>query len=180
MCLALALPFYPTDLFMPVLGEPSPISRMLFPMTVFSNSVLFAALTAVAMLLYNVIWQFRTHGELFEGEQKKESVGKKILVLITGYKAPIGRLKEKWHIYPMEDIEENAENKTIRKLIVLPKDEGRNDVVERLDKAVKSGNIRDKVWATPGLPMLIFVTAGLVVALFFGDIIWTCIRLIIK
>jgi prepilin signal peptidase PulO-like enzyme (type II secretory pathway) len=32
------------------------------------------------------------------------------------------------------------------------------------------------VWATPGLPMLIFVTLGLIVALFFGDIVWLFVR----
>jgi prepilin signal peptidase PulO-like enzyme (type II secretory pathway) len=39
--------------------------------------------------------------------------------------------------------------------------------------------MKDKAWATPGLPMLIFVTAGLIVALFGGDIVWICIRLIL-
>ena len=33
------------------------------------------------------------------------------------------------------------------------------------------------VWATPGLPMLIFVTLGLIVALLFGDFVWLLIRL---
>jgi len=180
MCLGLALPFYPTKMFMPLLGEISPISRTFFPITVFSNSALFAASTAVIMFLYNAFWRLKTHRELFEGEQKKESIGKKILVMITGYKVSINKLKEKWHIYPLEDIEDRNEKESRRKLVILPKDEGRNDIVERLDKAAASGKIQDKVWATPGLPMLIFVTAGLVVALVFGDIIWACIRLILS
>jgi preflagellin peptidase FlaK len=37
--------------------------------------------------------------------------------------------------------------------------------------------MNDSVWATPGLPFLIFITAGLVLALFVGDIVWICIRL---
>jgi preflagellin peptidase FlaK len=180
MCLALALPFYPERLFTPILGEVSAISRSFFPITIFSNSVLFAALTAVAMLLYNMLQRLKTGKELFEGEQRKESIGKKILVLITGYKVSVDMLNEKWHIYPLEDIEEDTEQKLKRKLIILPKDEGRNDIVARLNRGVKSGKIQDKVWATPGLPMLIFVTAGLVVALFFGDIVWTCVRLILR
>jgi hypothetical protein len=73
----------------------------------------------------------------------------------------------------MEDIaEENGEDAVKRKLIVVPKDEGRDEIVARLSKAVEAGKIDANVWATPGLPMLIFVTLGLVAALLFGDIIW--------
>ena len=38
---------------------------------------------------------------------------------------------------------------------------GRAEVVERLSKAAQEGKIDERVWATPGLPMLIFVTVGL-------------------
>jgi len=179
MCLALALPFYPENLLTPLTGQPSPISKTFFPITVFSNSVLFAALTVIAILLYNVSSRVRTREPLFEGDQKSESLGKKILVLITGYKVSINKLKEKWHVYPMEDVEENTDGSLKRKLVILPKDEGRNEIVKRLDEATKAGSIKEKVWATPGLPMLIFVTAGLVVALFVGDIVWVGIRLIL-
>ena len=73
----------------------------------------------------------------------------------------------------MEDIiEENDVDAGKRKLIVVPKDEGRDEVVARLSKAVDAGKIGAKVWATPGLPMLIFVTIGLIIALLFGDIVW--------
>jgi preflagellin peptidase FlaK len=178
MCLALALPFYPQNLLTPLAGQPSPISKTFFPITVFSNSVLFAALTAVAILLYNVYSRLRQQ-PLFEGDLKSESLEKRTLALITGYKVSISKLKEKWHVYPMEDVEESAEGKLRRKLIILPKDEGRDEIVERLDKAIESGSIKDKVWATPGLPMLIFVTAGLIVALFVGDLVWVCIRLVL-
>ena len=53
-----------------------------------------------------------------------------------------------------------------------PKDEGRDEIVQRLSKASKEGKIGSKVWATPGLPMLIFVTVGLITALSLGDIVW--------
>ena len=175
MCLALALPFYPQEFLLPISGEVSPIMQIFFPLTVFSNSVLLAALTAVYMLFHNLIWHRKTGKKLFEGEQKNESIGKKILALITGYKISVKRLKEKWHLYPMEDIEK-AENKAVRKLVALPRDEGRNAIVERLAKAVENGEIQDSVWATPGLPMLIFMTVGLVIALFFGDMVWILVR----
>jgi preflagellin peptidase FlaK len=179
MCLALALPFYPSALLAPLAGEVSLISRNYFPISVFTNSVLFAAFTAVVLLIYNLTQRLRTREKLFQGDLGKESIGKKILVLLTGYKVPVEELKAKWHVYPMEDTERDQENVLRRRLIILPRDEGRTEVVERLDDAVKNGSIPNRVWATPGLPMLIFIFAGLITALFFGDIVWICIKLIL-
>lgn len=175
MCLALGLPFYPEKLFTPMLQGISPISRFFLPMTIFSNSVLLAAATAVYMFLHNLFWRWKTGEKLFKRLEDK-SLGRRILVLVTGYKTSVKKLKEKWHLYPLEDIENLDGLK--RKLVVVPRDENRNEIVERLAKAVESGKIDDAVWATPGLPMLIFITVGLIIALFFGDIVWICIRLL--
>jgi len=41
MCLALALPFYPRELFSPFSGEVSPFMDKFFPLTVFSNAVVY-------------------------------------------------------------------------------------------------------------------------------------------
>ena len=116
--------------------------------------------------------------KLFSGTLAQESIGKKILVLITGYKVNITKLKAKWHVFPMEDIK-NGDKGLERKLIVVPHDEGRDAIVERLSNAVKTGEIENYVWATPGLPMLIFITLGLFVALLFGDVVWIIVRAII-
>jgi preflagellin peptidase FlaK len=177
MCLALALPFHPANLIKPFFAEASPISQIFFPMTIFSNSVLLAAATAIYMLLRNIFWRQKTGKKLFE-RGLGESFGKKLLVLVTGYKIPIDKLKQKWHLYPLEDVEK-TENGLKRKLVLLPKDEGRDAIVERLSKAVENGKIQNTVWATPGLPMLIFITLGLVIALFFGDIVWICISFLL-
>ena len=178
MCLALALPFYPKNLFTPLSGEASPISQRFFPLTVFSNSVLLAALTAFYMLLRNVFWRQKTGEKLFEGHED-ESFGRKLLVLITGYKIPFEKLREKWHLYPLEDIE-TAEDELKRKLIVVPKDEGRDATLERLTNAINTGKVQSVVWASPGLPMLIFITVGLFMALFIGDVVWIFVSFLLR
>jgi len=180
MCLALALPFYPRNLFRPMLGEVSLISQNFFPVTVFSNSVLIAAATAIYMLLHNIVWRQRTGKKLFVEGIEDASFGKRILVLITAYKVSVDRLKERWHLYPLEDVEETPDNGFKRKLVVIPRDETRRAIVDRLSKAAETGKVQDPVWATPGLPMLIFITAGLIVALFFGDIVWICVRVLLS
>jgi prepilin signal peptidase PulO-like enzyme (type II secretory pathway) len=35
-----------------------------------------------------------------------------------------------------------------------------------------SGHFNDKVWVSPGLPFIVFIVAGLVLSIVFGDIIW--------
>ncbi len=179
MCIALALPFAPTLLFMPVLASGvSPLSQNIFPFTIFSNSVLVAVFSCVALLLYNIFWRVKTGKKLFEATLASEPFWKKILVLVTGHRVSIAKLKAKWHIYPLEDLsEESGVDAVKRKLVVVPRDEGRDDIVARLFKAVEAGTIDANVWASPGLPMLIFVTIGLVIALFFGDIVWILVSL---
>ena len=107
-----------------------------------------------------------------------ESIGKKLMVLITGYKMQISKVKAKWHLFPMEDVNDDLGNLK-RSLLIVPRDEGRDQIVERLSKAAEEGKIDSYVWATPGLPMLIFVTLGLIVALTLGDLVWLLIRFVL-
>ena len=180
MCIALALPFSTEMLFTPIFASGvSPLSQNLFPLTIFSNSVLFAAASGLYMLLRNLMQRATRGKKLFEGSLSTESIGKKMIALITGYKVSVAKLKEKWHIYPMEDVNDDGENPLKRKLVVVPRDEGRNEIVERLSNAFAVGKIDAYVWATPGLPMLIFVTIGLIVALLFGDIVWLLVSFVL-
>lgn len=171
MCLALALP-YPVHLipnvrlFLPV-----------FPFTVFSNAVLLAALSAVYALGRNFLWQLRNDTRLFAGLEH-ESIWRKILALMTGYKVEPAALERNPHTYPLEDItaEKNGENKRV--LLTFPKDETRETIVARILSAKNEGKIQNGVWVTPGLPLLIFITLGLIIALFVGDLIWILLRLV--
>ncbi len=167
ICLSLALPYYPIDLLSPPQSYYSP----LFPITVFSNSVLLAAFTVVYALLRNLFWKLKTGNKLFEGFET-ESLGRKLLALLTGYKTHVARLERHEYLYPLEDIGATEESPIDRKLLMMPKDEDREKIVARILDAARTGRIPDKVWATPGLPMLIFITAGLIIALIFGDLVW--------
>lgn len=169
MCLALALP-YPVYL-VPNVRLYLPI----FPFTVFSNSVLLAAFSAVYALLRNSWWSLRNNGKLFAGLEK-ESAWRKITVLITGYKINPTQLERSPHVYPLEDIASAGSDENKRVLLSYPKDESRDQIVARISSAAKKGEIQNGVWVTPGLPMLIFITAGLIIALLVGDLIWILLR----
>jgi preflagellin peptidase FlaK len=178
MCIAFALPFAPVAVLLPIFGQ-SPISQLIFPLTIFSNGVLFAAATGLYVLIRNLVWHRKTGRRMFVGTLADESFWKKILVLITGYKMSIAKLKEKWHIFPLEDLQENDEAAVKRELVVVPHEEGRDKIVERLSNAAAAGKIDAYVWASPGLPMLIFITLGLIVALVFGDLVWLLVRFVL-
>jgi len=178
MCIAVALPFAPLDLVQPLIMPASPTSEVIFPITIFGNAVLFAAASCIYMVLRNLVWHYKTKTKMFAGSLAGESWGKKFVVLITGYKMTVSHVKAKWHIFPMEDVDDRYVD-LHRKLVLVPKDEGRDEIVERLQNAADSGKISGYVWATPGLPMLIFVTLGLVVAVFGGDLVWLLVQSIV-
>ncbi|MGD6806648.1 MAG: A24 family peptidase C-terminal domain-containing protein [Candidatus Bathyarchaeia archaeon] len=177
MCIAIALPFAPVTLIHPLIYPASPTSMLIFPITIFGNSVLFAAASGIYMIGRNIVWHKKTKTPMFSGTLAGESWGKKMVVLITGYKMNVAKVKAKWHIFPMEDLDDTTSDLK-RKLVLIPKDEGRDKIVERLENAINAGKIDQYVWATPGLPMLIFVTLGLIVALFAGDLVWLFVRII--
>jgi preflagellin peptidase FlaK len=173
MCLALALPVYPDNLFKFNVPRVSPI----FPLTVFSNAVLLAALSVVYAILRNFFWRLRTGQRLFEGF-KNESVWRKILAFLTGYKVKMAEL-EKGYMYPLEDISTKETGEIERKLLVLPRDEERETIVGRLVNANREGKFPNEVWATLGLPLLVFITLGFIVSLILGDLIWIILSLVL-
>ena len=173
MCIALALPS-------PIYLVPSVrLFLPIFPFTVFSNAVLLAALTAVYALLRNFVWRLRVGTGLFAGLEK-ESIWKKITALITGYKVEPASLEKSPHSYPLEDVIVKENGEMERKLLAFPKDETREAIVARIVAAGRDGKIQKGVWITPGLPLLIFITAGLIIALLAGDLVWIILRFILS
>ena len=167
ICLSLALPSYPNYF----LQQPQNIVSPIFPIIVFTNAVLLAALSVFYAVLRNLVWKSRNEEGLFEGVEK-ESIGRKILTLLCGYKVRISELETVEHLYPLEDVYVTETGESGRRLLVFPKDEEREAIVERILKATSEGKFGNEVWITPGLPLLIFITIGLIVSLTFGDIIW--------
>jgi preflagellin peptidase FlaK len=163
MCIALALPIYPSGLLVQPQGFVSP----LFPITIFTNSVLLGALSVFYTLFRNLLWSAINKESIFEN-MKTESFSHKVLAIISGYKVKMSKL-ENGHMYPLEDVETAEDGTKKRKLLTFPKYEDREDIIKRLKENVKENS---EVWVTPGLPLLIFITVGLLIAINYGDIIW--------
>jgi preflagellin peptidase FlaK len=174
MCIALALPVYPSHLLPQPLGFVSP----LFPITIFTNGVLLGALSVFYAISRNILWKLKNRKQIFEGIEK-ESFGRKILALISGYKVKVSKL-EKGHLFPLEDVEMDDEGNKKRKLLVYPDYEEREEIIARITENVVNEKLGGGVWATPGLPLLIFITAGLITAIGYGDIVWVLISSILR
>ncbi len=171
ICLSLILPFPPASLS-PYLGIISP----LFSLSIFDNAILTSALTTVGILAYNLTWSVKTGEKLFEGLED-ESSWKKFLALITGYKVEPTKFGEKPHLIPLEMFTEEENGRITRHLRVFINLNEEETGMENLDRF--SEKLSGRIWATPSLPFIIFITFGLVLTLFLGDaILWLAFQII--
>ena len=172
ICLSITLPFGPV-LFKP----PLTFISNLFSLSIFENAVLVSALTAVGLVIYNISWRIKTRERLFEG-LSRESSWKKFIALITGYKVELSKIKKNLHIVPLEELSTGEDGKVTRHLKVFV--QAYEDNEERTARINTFSEFQDvKIWVTPNLPFIIFITIGLLVTLLLGDIIlWIATLLI--
>lgn len=166
ICLAAAIPFQPNLSW----ARPPTIHIIhLFippPISTFNNAVLLAAFSTIPILMRNLTDYVRNK-RIFEGLEH-EGLLKKAISLLTGYRVDVDKLRSgKHHYLLMEEIAELEDGSVVRRLKVfsrLPTDE--NWSKEELPAAFQG-----RVWVTPGLPFIVFITLGFLIAVFIGDII---------
>lgn len=176
ICLSVALPWYPRYIPFSPLTE---FIQPLFALAVFYNGVLAAASSALYVMGRNIVWKLQTGRSLFEGLENPP-LWKKGLAVLSGYRVKISDLEKSIHLYPLEDAEE-GEGKVTRRLRVFVKvEEEKEIVVKRLRGLGDKGVLSDEVWATPGLPLILFITIGFVLALFLGDFFGLILRILVS
>ncbi|MFQ6084868.1 MAG: A24 family peptidase C-terminal domain-containing protein [Candidatus Bathyarchaeia archaeon] len=159
--LSLILPYLPPSItfFRGVLpGYPLPV-------TVLFNSSLVSIVVAVPyMTVRNVLWKVRTKESLFEGFEG-EHFTKKLLAFVTGYKVSASELS-KGFFYPMEKTGEAQDKaqKRFRFLVRVLKEPTRSEIA--------SG---EYVWASPGIPMMVSILFGFLIAVLYGDLLYALI-----
>jgi preflagellin peptidase FlaK len=161
ICLAIALPIVPQKA--PLIGHVHPI----FPLAVLYNSYLLAFFSSIALLAYNVYQCAARKGSLFPALEY-ESPTRKFLAMLTGYRVEFGKLESSIHLYPMEEPTQ-SESKERKLRLLVSADADREELVRRLKTSMQAQD--GKVWATPGLPLLIFMTAGFLLVVFVGDLL---------
>ena len=173
MCIALALPVTPAFLSPLWLA---PLSFYPFPIAILVNSFLLSISMMFILLGKNLLSRSSTTKSLFQGFER-ESILRKVLVLLTSYKTSFSALQSSTHLYPAEQVAV-VDSRPIRQLhLVSSVGEEREKLVAGLEGYKDQGLFSDGVWVTPGLPHLVFMTASLIVTVVIGDLLmWLFFR----
>lgn len=161
--LSLLLPHPPG--FKPLLDIASP----LYPLTVFSNSVLVGASLSLLILSRNLLRVLRGDS-LFEGLD--DPWWRKLIVLLTGLRKPLRSVRGPPFDYPLEVLEGGS-----RRLVLMPSLESDEEALSMLKELGEADLL--EVWISSTLPFLLFVTLGLGISLLLGDIsLWFIFRML--
>lgn len=175
--IATALPYLPTVNFT-IFKNISPIAQSFPAITTLTNAVLITLVSTAYLTMHNLIQCKITHQPLFPDQLKKEPLIKKMLTLITSQKYTITQLQQNKHLYPTEQITLNTTTQTTqRKLLATPNYDNKQQTLNALTEKCNINRIQT-VWATPGIPMLIYITAGLIITLTIGDIAWLMLEIL--
>jgi preflagellin peptidase FlaK len=162
-CLGASIPLVP-GAYQTVIGFAYPF----FPIVVMVTSYFCSASIILWVGFHNVLYNFRSKGQLFSGLHD-ESRAKKILAFITGYPTEQARLRSIFYLYPMEEVIQTATGARRSLRAYVSAEEDRDESVRKLTSQLDQIGYRGDVWVTPGLPHLVFLLIGLIVSLTLGD-----------
>lgn len=169
MCLGWTIPLIPLG-FHGLLGYAHPF----FPIVVLVTGFLCSVVAAVWFGMQNLLTYSRLGSAIFQGLEH-ESKWRKALAMISGYRTEMSRLRSTFYLYPMEEILQAQEGARRSFKLFVDAESDRDKMVSEFSNAHSKLNLQGQVWVTPGLPMLVFITAGLVLTLIFGDILFSAI-----
>ena len=174
MCLGLCMPTFPS--FLTPLWTAPFASFYPFPIAILTNSFLLSTTSALFLLTRNLGQKIHLKAGFFQGFEK-ESIFRKLLILLTSYKTTFSVLESKTHLYPVEKVD-IVDSKPVRRFhLVSNAETDRDHLISGLQNYKNQGLFSNGVWVTPGLPHLVFMTASLVVTVFIGDLLmWLFFR----
>jgi preflagellin peptidase FlaK len=167
MCLGLAIPLVPRG-FPGLLSYAYPF----FPVVVLVTGFLCSVLAAVWLGVQNLFTYSRVGSAMFRGLEH-ESKWRKGLAMVSGYRTEIASLRSVFYLYPMEEIVQTPDAARRSFKLFVDAESDREKMVSEFSNAYSKLNLQSQVWVTPGLPMLVFMTAGLLITLIFGDILFS-------
>ena len=171
ICLSLALPVYPS-----FVHEYITVLVPFFPLAVLVNSVLGSSLLVVGIIANNLCRMTIGGEKMFEGLEK-EPFWSKAIAFATGFRMDSKKVKGGSHYMLLERFSRAEDGNVIRRLKVTPRLDDDSQKEAQQDEFLTE--LHGKIWVTPGLPFLVFVTAGFIAALVVGDFTsWLILRLV--
>jgi len=174
ICLGITLPL-PPGIVTPIFGFAFPF----FPIVVLVTGYIVSLSVAVWMLGRNLVVLTRQGSGMFKGLER-EPIWKKILAFITGFPTGFSNLRSTLYLYPMEEVveDENGAHRTLQ--VYSNADVEREQVLSEFSESMKKVGSPNTVWVTPGLPLLVFILAAVVIALTIGDPVFAGILSIVQ
>ncbi len=169
MCLGLTVPLNPVG-YDSLLGYVHPF----FPVNVVLLGFIFSASIAVWYGIMNLRSYMNEGSSMFAGV-REQSLWRKIMMMLTGYRATLEQLRSTFYLYPLEEIvsDEAGSHRGIK--LFFDAEADRDQMVSKFTESFQSAGFSGKVWVTPGLPMLVFILAALLVALVVGDPVFSLV-----
>jgi archaeal preflagellin peptidase FlaK len=144
IALSLLFPVYPSIGDFPLIPISNDLFMLIFPFSllVLFNAAIVSLVVPLGLLVHNL-----AHGDI------------KFPAMLLGYKVSMSEARKRF-VWPMERVENGA-----LKFVYFPKEEEENEKI--LDDLAAVGASR--IWVTPKIPFLIFITAGLVISALVGN-----------
>ncbi len=153
MVLAVLFPFYPNFNGFPILHN-----GFVFALSVLANSVICSPALILTIFIRNIFKEgLKIRGNL--------------LYYFIGYRVNAKEIP-KFHNL-LEYFDENGRLIRVRRGI-----EPNDEILARLRHFAEKKNI-EKIWVTPALPFLLFITVGYLIAFFIGDLLLFLISLVL-
>lgn len=149
MVLSASFPVFPEISALPLLNKGFGILAF----STLSNSVIFSPAVVIYVFLKNLKSGLKNGNPIY---------------YFTGYQVDADKIPRFHNLLEFID-----KDKIVRVKKGIEPDE---KMLMGLKKAKKAGRI-DKVWVTPGLPFLVFITAGFLISVIIGDVLFEFVKL---
>ncbi|HID20169.1 MAG TPA: peptidase A24 [Methanophagales archaeon] len=165
ICISLLIPTHPSFHFLSYHFPVSPslflvLEPFPFPFAISTllNATIIALTVSLTLFIRNLL------------NLRSEEVRKNLGFLFIGYKLHVNALTDVRHtrlVHSYEEKEGNLEKKFLFGGVEIDK-----GVIEKLKSYAAEGKIDEEVWVTPNLPFMLFITAGFLISIFYGNLIF--------
>jgi preflagellin peptidase FlaK len=173
LCLGATMPLPPSS-YQPIIGYVHPF----FPLVVTITSYLCSTSVIIWLGLSNLGRYISRGNRIFDG-LREESLWKKVLASVTGYPVEQAKLRSTFYLYPMEEVVETGFAAHREFKLFVSAEEDRAQELSKLEYQLNRMGYEGEIWATPGLPHLVFLLLAIIVTVILGDPLFgTVIRLV--
>jgi len=163
ICISLLIPTHPCFHFF---SHHFPISSslntglILFPFAISTllNATILTFIVLLALFCYNLL------------NLRLDELSENVRYAFIGYKLPIDKLMDVKHtrlVHSYEEKEGKLEKKILFGGVEIDKGE-----IEKLKNYAVEGKLGEEVWVTPDLPFILFITAGFVISVLYGNFLF--------